>query len=86
MNLHVCFISVDGEWGAWGSWSSCENPCGGSPVKRIRKCDNPAASNGGKPCPGPDSETKMDCTEPCEGKLISPFEGVSLLMKALYNE
>lgn len=64
----IFMITVDGGWGAWGEWSACSKTCGGATVTRVRKCDNPAPSNGGKPCEAKDAqETKTDCNQPCEG-------------------
>ncbi|CAH3136107.1 unnamed protein product [Pocillopora meandrina] len=64
---------IDGGWGAWGEWSACSKTCGGATVTRVRKCDNPAPSNGGKPCEAKDAqETKTDCNQPCE---VGPLDG-----------
>ena len=66
--MDIFMITVDGGWGAWGEWSACSKTCGGATVTRVRKCDNPAPSNGGKPCEAKDAqETKTDCNQPCEG-------------------
>ena len=72
-NTNVSFLSmfyaVDGGWGSWGSWTPCSKTCGGAMVTRESKCDNPAPMNAGKPCDPKDStETKNDCTQPCESK------------------
>merc|ERR1712098_534511 len=45
---------IDGNWGPWGPWSSCDSKTGMK--KRTRKCDSPAPSKGGQPCPGSSTE------------------------------
>merc|ERR1712098_646936 len=47
-------MKINGNWGSWGSWSSCDSKTGKK--KRTRKCDSPAPLNGGKTCPGSDTE------------------------------
>jgi hypothetical protein len=66
-SLFGVYLVVDGNWGAWSSWSECDELCGGAKVTRTRQCDNPAPANKGKDCVGPKEETKMDCTQECEG-------------------
>ncbi|XP_033347262.1 netrin receptor UNC5C-like isoform X1 [Bombus vosnesenskii] len=43
--------AVDGRWSSWSSWSACGPDC--SRVRR-RSCNDPPASNGGRPCQGKD--------------------------------
>ncbi|CAD1473896.1 unnamed protein product, partial [Heterotrigona itama] len=43
--------AVDGRWSSWSSWSACGLDC--SRVRR-RSCNDPPASNGGRPCQGKD--------------------------------
>lgn len=50
--------------GNWGEWSQCSEPCSNGRGIKIRLCDNPQPSNGGKPCTG-DSERPCDL-EICE--------------------
>uniref|UniRef100_A0A8C7YED2 Complement component C8 beta chain n=1 Tax=Oryzias sinensis TaxID=183150 RepID=A0A8C7YED2_9TELE len=49
-------IAIDGSWSCWGAWSSC----GGGKKSRTRQCNNPAPSNGGIECWGPQEES-TDC-------------------------
>ncbi|XP_058801895.1 netrin receptor UNC5C isoform X2 [Phymastichus coffea] len=42
---------VDGGWSRWSAWSVCNSNCTHS---RHRTCNEPAASQGGRPCPGKD--------------------------------
>lgn len=55
---------IDGGWGAWSTWSKCAKNADDSSsdedislstdtcLCKTRKCDNPAAKNGGKNCAG----------------------------------
>ncbi|VDL94587.1 unnamed protein product [Schistocephalus solidus] len=53
-DLPLC--PVNGGWSSWGPWSTCTKACGpGGTQRRERKCDMPPASNGGRPCIGPES-------------------------------
>ncbi|KAJ7335035.1 hypothetical protein JRQ81_012976 [Phrynocephalus forsythii] len=45
-------VAVDGRWSCWSSWSACQQ----GERSRTRECNNPAPGNGGKPCPGANSE------------------------------
>ena len=56
---------VDGSWSEWSEWSRN----GDVVIKygvtvasyiRVRKCDNPSPSYGGKDCEGPCNETKTE--------------------------
>ncbi|XP_068700145.1 uncharacterized protein [Montipora foliosa] len=57
---------VNGDYGAWSSWSVCSKTCGRGWKKRIRECNDPLPSNGGKDCYeqglGP-SEERTHCFE-----------------------
>ncbi|XP_068107037.1 complement component C6-like isoform X2 [Hyperolius riggenbachi] len=58
-------VAVDGSWNCWSSWSSCSD----SRVRtRSRKCNNPAPSNGGKPCEGPSTDKENCITILVEGE------------------
>ena len=55
------FLSlVDGKWGKWGEWSNCPVTCGGGQQIRVRNCNNPKPSGGGKVCDG-EKEEKKNC-------------------------
>ncbi|XP_076684959.1 netrin receptor UNC5C isoform X3 [Andrena cerasifolii] len=43
--------AVDGRWSSWSSWSACGPDCSRA---RRRSCNDPPASNGGRPCQGKD--------------------------------
>ena len=59
---------VDGNWGEFGDWSACSAKCGGGRQSRERVCDDPAPSNGGRPCSGAPSEQRSCNTQKCPGK------------------
>ncbi|PAA73652.1 hypothetical protein BOX15_Mlig004534g2 [Macrostomum lignano] len=49
---------VDGGWGPWGAYGECSPTvdCNIPGVhSRTRQCNNPEPTNGGLPCPGPDT-------------------------------
>ncbi|XP_068563703.1 hemicentin-1 [Cebidichthys violaceus] len=58
---------VDANWGSWQQWGECSASCGGGERTRVRLCNNPSSSNGGRPCPG-DSSQLSRCNSPaCPG-------------------
>ncbi|KAK2822056.1 hypothetical protein Q5P01_022121 [Channa striata] len=46
-------IAIDGSWSCWGAWSSCSR----GTMTRIRQCNNPAPSDGGVGCRGPNQDS-----------------------------
>lgn len=72
VNHRTCYKSIShgcwGSWSPWSDWSKCVNPkphkCIGQQKKtRIRVCDNPKPSNGGRYCPG---SSNMYITRCCQ--------------------
>ena len=64
---------MNGDYSEWSSWSICSKTCGRGWKKRIRACNDPLPSNGGKDCYelglGP-SEERTHCFErSCPRKL-----------------
>jgi len=63
-------VKTNGQWGKWSKWGECEANC---KKTRVRQCDNPSPSNGGKDCRGVDeaervcSGGKCGTGEGCEG-------------------
>ncbi|XP_022783430.1 coadhesin-like [Stylophora pistillata] len=62
-NTNTC--PVDGMWSNWASWTVCSRTCGGGTQSRMRQCDSPQPSNGGKRCLGHDTETRECKTQTC---------------------
>ncbi|KAG6804147.1 netrin receptor UNC5B [Apis mellifera caucasica] len=54
--------AVDGRWSSWSSWSACGPDC--SRIRR-RSCNDPPASNGGRPCQGKDVIVESCSTDRC---------------------
>ena len=61
---------VDGQWGQWSEFSKCSAECGFGIMKRVRVCDSPAATYGGKLCKGDAVETR-----PCRADKFCPVNG-----------
>jgi len=59
-------FKVTGNWGAWLAWGPCSKSCERGTRERKRNCDSTPPSNGGKQCPGPDTERDFKCNpQPC---------------------
>uniref|UniRef100_A0A672G8H9 Adhesion G protein-coupled receptor B1a n=1 Tax=Salarias fasciatus TaxID=181472 RepID=A0A672G8H9_SALFA len=54
-NSAIC--PVHGAWDEWSPWSLCSSTCGQGLRSRARTCTPPQF--GGKPCDGPDEQTKF---------------------------
>ncbi|KAL3883529.1 hypothetical protein ACJMK2_029785 [Sinanodonta woodiana] len=68
MESQTCSLSacpVDGHWSSWSKWSMCPVTCGGNSQNRHRACNNPAPSNGGRPCVGSDMESQNCSLSAC---------------------
>ena len=62
---------VDGKWGGWGRWElKCSVTCGHGVRKRVRLCNDPAPSGGGRKCEGP-----ADMVETCSVDVVCPIHG-----------
>ncbi|XP_066942937.1 hemicentin-1-like isoform X1 [Macrobrachium rosenbergii] len=62
-NLEMC--PVNGGWSSWSAWGSCTATCGGGQRRRFRSCDNPAPSQDGRACTGPDTDTEACNSHKC---------------------
>lgn len=60
-----CLSAVDGRWSSWSSWSACGPDC--SRIRR-RSCNDPPASNGGRPCQGKDVIVESCSADRCNGE------------------
>ncbi|XP_065811778.1 hemicentin-1 [Labrus bergylta] len=58
---------VDGNWGSWQPWGDCSASCGVGERSRVRFCNSPSPSNGGRPCPGDSSQLSRCNTQACPG-------------------
>ena len=62
--------AVNGGYDQWASWGTCSRSCAGGVRRRMRKCSNPAPSNGGRDCRSLGSSVEsQDCNvKSCNGK------------------
>nr|CAH7763810.1 unnamed protein product [Callosobruchus chinensis] len=60
----------DGGWAPWQEWGTCSRPCGIGVQFRIRMCDNPPPSYGGKNCEGEQEEWRTCNVDPCTDALV----------------
>ncbi|XP_035996829.1 hemicentin-1 isoform X1 [Fundulus heteroclitus] len=58
---------VDGNWGLWQPWGGCSASCGGGERTRVRLCNSPSPSNGGRPCPGDPTQLSRCNSHACPG-------------------
>ncbi|XP_061739556.1 hemicentin-1 [Nerophis ophidion] len=58
---------VDGNWGSWQPWGECSASCGGGEKTRVRLCNVPPPSHGGRLCPGDTSQISRCNIEACPG-------------------
>ena len=74
LTLISAHFIVNGGWSHWRKWSSCSKTCGTGDQHRKRSCDNPPASNGGKPCAGAGTEFRKCNTAPCQSTCDSKVD------------
>eukprot|EP00105_Crassostrea_gigas_P019200 XP_011437616.1 PREDICTED: coadhesin [Crassostrea gigas] len=60
------YCPMDGNWGNWMGWSKCSADCGGGTRTRVRRCNYPPPTHGGKNCPGPGVKEEPCNEEPCK--------------------
>ncbi|KAM6962600.1 hemicentin-1 [Aplochiton taeniatus] len=58
---------VDGHWGAWQPWGDCSASCGGGERTRVKLCNSPSPSNGGRPCAGDSTQLSRCNSQACPG-------------------
>ncbi|XP_051803642.1 hemicentin-1 [Acanthochromis polyacanthus] len=58
---------VDGNWASWQPWGQCSASCGGGERTRVRLCNSPSSSNGGRSCPGDSTQLSRCNTQACPG-------------------
>lgn len=83
-----CLSAVDGRWSSWSSWSACGPDC--SRIRR-RSCNDPPASNGGRPCQGKDVIVESCSADRCNGEpqlrsclLFPPFPSFFFFRLSFY--
>ena len=65
-HILIClYYLVNGGWGPWEPWGECSVSCGGGEKMKIRRCDSPPPSNGGKDCRGNSIKTKRCKRKSC---------------------
>lgn len=52
LNFLLIVTAIDGAWSEWHEWGECSKTCGRGAHVRLRVCDNPPPSDGGKDCSG----------------------------------
>lgn len=63
-----CLLSaVHGVWDEWSPWSLCSFTCGRGQRTRTRTCEPPL--HGGRPCDGPETQTRLCNIALCPGRL-----------------
>ncbi|KAJ8045394.1 Thrombospondin-1 [Holothuria leucospilota] len=63
-NNKPCIQVIDGKWSSWTPWT-CSVSCGNGTETRIRACNAPKPSNGGRMCEGERREQRICVREPC---------------------
>ncbi|XP_033628872.1 A disintegrin and metalloproteinase with thrombospondin motifs 16-like [Asterias rubens] len=60
--------AVDGQWSDWQAiFKPCSRTCGGGVrLRKIRYCNNPRPSNGGRSCEGNSEDFEVCENQPCE--------------------
>ncbi|OWA50477.1 putative Nicotinamide N-methyltransferase [Hypsibius exemplaris] len=76
---------VDGEWSDWQPWSACTSDCGIGDRYRIRRCSDPAPSNGGSVCEG-ESFQREDCLGLSCGGGSNESRAAALALFPLWSE
>ena len=66
-NSHKC--PIDCQWGPYGEWMECTKSCGGGEKTRSRSKET-SAENGGKDCPGNETDTTSCNEHSCPGNNV----------------
>ena len=55
-------------FGSWNNWTECTKTCGGGSQRRLRECNKPPPTGGGKDCEGPNYEIRNCANDFCQGR------------------
>ena len=83
-SLHqiVFLVPVDGAWSIWLPWVTCSASCGPGIQTRLRFCNSPPPSFGGKDCNSSDSVMTQACyLKECKGYFVKHFILIGNMMK-----
>ncbi|KAM9858177.1 hemicentin-1 [Aulostomus maculatus] len=61
-------IQINGGYSNWEEWGPCSSTCGQGIQERIRLCNNPEPSNGGRSCSGPSINSRQCHAGLCPGE------------------
>lgn len=80
--------AINGGYSHWSSWSTCSKSCAGGVRRRMRKCTNPAPSNGGRDCRsvGPSVESQDCNVKSCNSKRVIKGQLIGKELGPMENE
>ncbi|XP_034025662.1 LOW QUALITY PROTEIN: hemicentin-1 [Thalassophryne amazonica] len=61
-------VQINGGYSNWEAWGPCSRTCGQGFQERIRICNNPEPSNGGRPCSEPSTDSRTCQAGLCPGE------------------
>ncbi|KAJ8413768.1 hypothetical protein AAFF_G00063660 [Aldrovandia affinis] len=62
-------VQIPGGFSSWGDWGPCSVTCGRGVQERIRLCNNPVPTNGGRPCEGQSVDSRSCQSKLCPGEV-----------------
>ena len=72
MFLVIALPAVDGGWSDWSDWDDClcDNDTDIATQQRQRSCTDPEPQNGGVPCGGDETDTRVCNNVSCSNQGI----------------
>ncbi|KAM6944598.1 hemicentin-1 [Lycodopsis pacificus] len=61
-------VQINGGYSNWEEWGPCSSTCGQGFQERIRLCNNPEPTNGGRSCSGPGIDSRKCQNGLCPGE------------------
>ncbi|KAL0979469.1 hypothetical protein UPYG_G00185480 [Umbra pygmaea] len=61
-------VQINGGYSNWDDWGSCSTTCGRGVQQRMRLCNNPKPTNGGRSCEGPSVDSRSCQLGLCPGE------------------